>query len=548
MARLRGADLERVYTQLRIGREAMDDRQLKRIADKLLAEILGNTEKGRQQNVEAWELSPDQWPEGYDFGNGTSYAGLSALDASLSRQRTSEGLDGAARTLQSRVDELRQELRLGSYSDHTRRIARRRAETEGILIPPDSWFLPPGFEIEYAEAGKMSTWNERPPAAFASVLRTVALTLLESYEIELERIDGVYGTERQIKAETRLTEAAKSYTLNNLWESFKGRRTTEGKWTDTTLEKYEGFIIAVNRILGEDFDFSVYEDVDRVTELIRKLKDYKSARTRKQWSTASVNDCIVFLSTLHKYAIRNRLFSITFNPFEGRQVTETDTKRREAFTTEELKRIWAELEKLKSGKEQDKYWNMLLQLYTGARIGEVCQLRIDDLEKVSSHWVIHYRHRPELGQTLKHGIRKGAKTKGDVERIVPVHPELRKLGLFRYVERLNAAGEVKLFPKEKRTAGRSGVLMAKKVKTFLQGCIGRDTDKSSHCFRHTLITWFNQNCNLTSTEERLLKAMVGHEDGDKSIGPNITWDVYGGANTINQMYDLIKRLDYGTGA
>jgi len=96
------------------GREAMDDRQLKRIADKLLAEILGNTEKSRQQNVEALELSPDQWPEGYDFGNGMSYAGLSALDASLSRQRTPEGLDDAAKALQCRVNELRQELKLGS--------------------------------------------------------------------------------------------------------------------------------------------------------------------------------------------------------------------------------------------------------------------------------------------------------------------------------------------------------------------------------------------------------------------------------------------------
>lgn len=544
LARLKGAELERAYTQLRIGREAMDDRQLKRIADKLLAEILDNTERSRQHGAEALELPLEQFPEGYDFGNGLSYAGLQTMEATLSRQRTAEGLNEAAATLTRRVEELRQELRLGSYSEHTRRVAKRRAEAEGIPTPPDSWFLPPGFELEYEEARTASTWNERPPIEFAAVLRTVAQTLQEGYEIELERINGIYSTDRQVKAETRLMQAAKSFTLNDLWGSFKGRRTTEEEWTESTLEKYEGFVVAVNRTLGEDFDFAVFEDVDRVTELIRQLKEYKSTRTRRKWAAATVNDCVVFLSTLHKYAIRNRKFGVTFNPFEGRQIAETDAKKREAFTADELKLIWAGMEKLKSPQKADRYWIKTLMLYTGARIGEVCQLRLDDLEKIGNHWVVVYQDRPELGQTIKHAKRK-RKRGAEPKRVVPLHPDLRKLGFFAYVDKLKAAGEVKLFPKEKRTAGRSGVLMAKKVKTFLQGCIGKETEKSSHCFRHTLITWFNQNWNLTSTEERLLKAMVGHEDGDKNIGPNITWDVYGGENTVRQMYELIRKLDYG---
>lgn len=544
LARLKGAELERAYTKLRIGREAMDDKQLKRIADKLLAEILDNTERSRQQGTEAAELPFERWPEGYNFGNGTNNAGLQTLTTMLSRQRTAEGLDASASTLQKRVEELRQELRLGNYSEHTRQVARRRAEAEGIPTPPKSWFLPPGFEPEYAEAGLKSTWSERPPVEFAAVLRTVAQTLLEGYEIELERLDGIYGTARQVKAETRLMQAAKSFTLNDLWGSFKGRRTTEEGWTDTTLEKYEGFVVAVNRTLGEDFDFSVFEDVDRATELIQQLKEYKSTRTSCKWSAATVNDCIVFLSTLHRYAIRNRKFGVTFNPFEGRQIAETETKKREAFTAEELKRIWTELEELKTARELDKYWVMVLMLYTGARVGEVCQLRLDDVDKSGNHRVVMYQDRPELGQTIK-GAKRKRRRGVEPKRIVPLHPDLRKLGFFAYVDELKAAGEVKLFPKEKRTGARSGVLMAKKVKTFLQGCIGKDTGKSSHCFRHTLVTWFNQNVDMDGTKERLLKAMVGHEKGDKSIGPDITWDGYGGENTVRQMYDLIKRLNYG---
>jgi len=183
-------------------------------------------------------------------------------------------------------------------------------------------------------------------------------------------------------------------------------------------------------------------------------------------------------------------------------------------------------------------------MYTGARIGEVCQLRLEDIEALGKYNVIHFRHKPELGQTLKHANKKLMKSNGDVKRIVPVHPDLVKLGFLRLVEDMKSLGEVKLFPKEKRTNGRSGVLMAKKVKTFLKGCIGRDTDKSAHCFRHSFICWFNQHVNLSSSQDRIFKAMVGHTTEGESIGPDITWDVYGGNITIQQMMELIKKLDY----
>ncbi|OGU01891.1 MAG: hypothetical protein A2X82_06975 [Geobacteraceae bacterium GWC2_55_20] len=566
LARLKGAELERAYLHLRMGRETMNDNQLKRMADKLLSEVLNKTERSRQQGIEALELSPDQWPEGYDYGD--SSAGLRALEATLARQRTTEGLDEALHSLRGRIEELRQELRLGTYGEHTRRVARRIAESEGVVLPPASWFLQPGQSVLAADIEQgvplkwlhppgqapkglkkfhldsvvlESTWNERPPAEFAVVLRTVAMTLLEGYEVELERVNGNYGTDRQLKADARLQQAAKSYTLNDVWGSYRDRKTTDGEWAESTLSKYSDFVTAVNKTLGNDYDFSIFEDVDQVTALIKQLRVYSSARTKKKWSTATINDCIVFLSTLHKDAIRNRKYGITFNPFEARRIAETDTKTKVAFTTDELRKIWAALQMLKSG-DSDKYWAVLMMLYTGCRVGEVCQLRLDDFEKVGEHWVVHFRSRPELGQSIKGERRKKKKRPTeDVDRVTPVHPELRKLGIFRYIEQLKEAGEVKLFPNEKRTAGRSGVLMAKKIKTFLNGCIG---DKSSHHFRHTMIGWFKQNCNLTHTEASLISAMVGHEDDIITGGNKITWGTYGGAHTVKQMYELIKRLDY----
>ncbi len=570
LCRLRSADVERMFTQLRLGRNAMNDTQLKRFADKLLADFLGKTEKHRQTGADVFEIPLAEIPEGFDQD------GIFALTPTLSRQRTAEGLDHAAEYHKQRIASLREELRFGRYSESTRDLARRRVQEDklNVELPPASWFVPSWMagtaelpdvyfsripEPEVAESVKgakkakakdleiVSTWDEQPPAEFATLCRTIVQTLLEGHEVELERVNGIYSTDRQMKVEERLKAAARGFTVNDLWASYRDRKVAGDEWSSTTKEKYEGFVKALNKTLEEDHDFSSYEDVDEVTKLILKLKEYKSSRTGEKWSASSVNDCLVFLSTLYRYAIRNRKFGITFNPFEARQIAETDSKKREALTPEELAAVWRGLQKVRgNAKKTDLYWVMLMMLYTGARIGEVCQLRLDDFEKIGDHWVVHYRSRPELGQSIKGEKRKQKKRPNEeVDRITAIHPHLRTLGLFKHIDKLKESGEQKLFPKEKRTNGRSGVLMAKKVKTFFGQCLGKDTEKSAHYCRHTLISWFKANVNLTHTEASLISAMVGHEDEVIGGGNKITWGTYGGAHSVKQMYGVIKQLDYG---
>jgi len=568
LVRLRAADTETMFTKLRLGKETMTDSQLKRLSDKLLADFLKTVERPRQNGAELHELM--EWPEGYDSN---ILLPLRSLEFTLSNSKTELQLGIAEKYHASRIATLRKELKLGQWSEETRNTARRLAEDNrlDIAMPSPSWFVPlhqagsvdldadecvqletltaaerKGIKkFKPAELEVVSTWGEKPPAEFATLCRSVVQTLLEGHEVELERINGNYGTPRQIQVEQRLAQAAKSYTLNDLWNSYRADKTTAGEWAATTAEKYESFVAAVNRTLGDDYDFTVFEDTDHVTALLGKLKAYKSSRTRKIWSAASVNDCVVFLSTLHKYAIRKRKYGITFNPFEARQIAETDAKKREAFTPDELATIWTKLQPLKI-KEPDKYWCLLLMLYTGARIGEVCQLRLDDFEKIGEHWVVHYRSRPELGQTIKGERRKKKKRPtDDVDRIAALHPDLRKLGFFRHLESMKEAGELRMFPKETRINNRSGVLMAKKVKTFFKGCFGADTEKSAHYCRHTLISWFKANVNMTHSEASLISCMVGHEDEQLSGGNAVTWGTYGGAHSVKQMYGIMKKLDYG---
>ena len=85
--------------------------------------------------------------------------------------------------------------------------------------------------------------------------------------------------------------------------------------------------------------------------------------------------------------------------------------------------------------DDHRYWLPVLALFTGARLGELAQLGTDDIRLFHGHWAAHI--------TREGG--KSTKTKGS-QRVVPVHPDLTRLGFIDFVERRKGDGSVPLFP------------------------------------------------------------------------------------------------------
>jgi len=73
-----------------------------------------------------------------------------------------------------------------------------------------------------------------------------------------------------------------------------------------------------------------------------------------------------------------------------------------------------------------RFWIPVVALYSGARLGEIAQLRTQDVRQVGGHWTLHIT---DDGEGME------VKTKGSV-RVVPVHPELVRLGLLIYQTRV----------------------------------------------------------------------------------------------------------------
>jgi integrase len=107
--------------------------------------------------------------------------------------------------------------------------------------------------------------------------------------------------------------------------------------------------------------------------------------------------------------------------------------------SDEAPRFWS-----KPGNVQirdHRYWVPLIMLYSGARPAEIAQLGIDDVREDHGHWIMHI--------TTEGGDDKSVKTSGSM-RVLPIHPELVKLGFVKYHADMKKRGEKRLFPLAER--------------------------------------------------------------------------------------------------
>ena len=131
------------------------------------------------------------------------------------------------------------------------------------------------------------------------------------------------------------------------------------------------------------------------------------------------------------------------NVFRGKlePIRKTETVEK-YFTTQEMNLILGEQLKSESLaiNKPERYWVTMLAAYSGARLNEVCQLNVSDIQKIDGIWAINLNADSED---------KSIKTEAG-NRIIPLHPKLIDLGLLDYVKQMKNQSQKKLFPNLKK--------------------------------------------------------------------------------------------------
>lgn len=197
---------------------------------------------------------------------------------------------------------------------------------------------------------------------------------------------------------------------------------------------------------------------------------------------------------------------LTHNPLAGivrmsghAASAEVETGR--PFTTAELQAIFAPEAFLPWAKKYPhRYWGPILGLYSGARVTEVAQLYVDDIETVDGVPGFHVNRRFP-GQKIKNAQSR---------RFVPLAQSVLHVGFLAFVEEARKAGQARLFPDLPNGTGLGfGRQLSRQFSAYVKKCGVVDEGMGFHAFRHTFATLLSE----AGVETADIARLTGHLDG-----------------------------------
>lgn len=308
-------------------------------------------------------------------------------------------------------------------------------------------------------------------------------------------------------------------------EQFVREHRAQGKWTSKTEERWRYTMRNVLEFLSDRPTGSVTrDDCMQFFERLRRLPanaNKKKALKGKSFTElteadavgfealapGTVNDHMTRVAGFFKWA--RDVFGLPINPSAGIAIANVTAEGRTVFTDEDFVSMFSE----KSWKERRfkhgyYYWLPLLGFYTGARINELCQLRPADFINVNGVDVISLANLDDSEAMAKNA---------NARRRVPIHAELIRLGLLRWIEELRSQGRERIF--WTLSAGRDGHgdYASKWFRRFTQR-VGV-YEKQRKVFHSLRVGFISQLLNLDQPQHKIA-AVVGHEIG------SVTGDVY----------------------
>lgn len=267
-----------------------------------------------------------------------------------------------------------------------------------------------------------------------------------------------------------------------------------------------------------------------MTQLSSKLKDAPMTKRSAGNAVSHAAQLFVFLAQRGKWEGPNPIKGVVVMTKKEKARRKADGFQWEAFDAQTLKTIFAPANFAQIGTEHTR-WAAVMGLYTGARVGEIAQLYLSDFIEEDGIPCIRIATDSD-GQSLKTEASR---------RLVPLHPDLVKLGLLDRVKGLRQQGKERLFP-DMRIDGKAGAGNAvSKGFGYYLGKLDIKPRRTNgivgfHSLRKTVIQEL-QGSRLPAERRR---AFVGHEPGD-----DVHESVYMRPWSAGELSELFPGLSWG---
>lgn len=370
---------------------------------------------------------------------------------------------------------------------------------------------------------------------------------LKRHGIKLDKESQAYrrACNQFIKAGKRLSESLKLRNAGEIVETPSVDRTPIKPKSEDTLQHLLSYWKQQARPAIRSAEAASYA-IEGLTTLIGNkpaskitkadVVSYKDKRIETV-SPETVQKDLNLIKAIFNCAVRNA--KLTANPAEGviAPAIKGKKKPRVPFSLEELQRIftsniYSQSYRPKGGAGEASFWLPLMALFTGARLTELGQLLIEDIQEEQGirYFFITTDNSDDDDETTA----KSLKTESSRRR-VPIHSELLRCGLLEYVSTMRKAGHKRLFPAIKSKSKQLTSPYSKWFNRTLREKLNiTDKRKVFHSFRHT----FKDACRISSILSEHNDRLTGHEN--KNIG-----DDYGDEHyPLKPLSDAMSLLRY----
>ncbi len=424
-------------------------------------------------------------------------------------------------------------------------IARIKVENYPILYPHDPF-----------------SWNDKILSLYRSLLAIDKYAEDRFKQIRGE-IDEVPKTTmlknlEQAMLQQKYHDTNNSFKTTTKWqEAFKDMvRPTKftRKAAADTIEQKQSCLETIFQLIDKEYVEQItYDDCKLVNKLIYQVpKKWKDKFPNKRvldvllpetstelhpdaMSARSIYKYLTIFQEFLKYCRKSKMIDEDLADLIDKPYVDKKGSTYKPFTQEDLLLIFNPKTYFKQTKDKDdpKFWIPLMSLFSGARLNELAQIRLDDIKVEKDIYYIQTagsESHPQ--QSLKNPQSR---------RRIPIHPKLKELGFLNLVQHQRKKKAEFLFSSlnYQKKNGFGGAI-SNAFRHYLDHTIKlTDKKKVFHSFRHTVRPKLRDECRL---DREYIDALCGWEE----TGGNAGTRTYAHKENmpIKDLYEAISRLQY----